>query len=221
MLTRVKVCGVCRPADASGAVRAGASYVGVILAARSVRRQAVVAAERILDAANGAERVGVFVDAEESFIVKTAEHLRLDVIQLHGTESPTRVERLRRRGSWTIWKAIRPRSAAEFTEGLGAWTGVIDGVLLDGWSADGEGGTGTRFDWAGVAPFRDRVPAGAALIVAGGLDAGNVGDVIRLLRPDVVDVSSGVESSPCEKAMDRMVAFVNAAHGASDARTRA
>jgi phosphoribosylanthranilate isomerase len=210
-LTRVKICGLCRTVDAAAAVAAGADYVGVILAPGSARRQSDERAMQILDSAVGARRVGVFVDAGEAVLVETAERLELEVLQLHGEESTTLVERLRARGEWTVWKAIRPRSPAEFLTGVELWGPRVDGLLVDGWSHDAAGGTGTRFDWAAVAPLRDRIPSAVTFIAAGGLAADNVAGVVRLLRPDIVDVSSGVEASPCQKSADRMRAFVQAA----------
>ena len=82
-----------------------------------------------------------------------------------------------------------------------------DALLLDG----GRGGTGERFDWAAVAEVRERLPAGLELVVAGGLSPGNVAEAVRLLRPDVVDVSSGVEAEPGRKSPEAVRAFVTAA----------
>lgn len=217
MLTAVKFCGMCRPRDAEAGVEAGAKYIGVILSPVGPRAQTLESAAAVYEAARGAIRVGVFVDEPAARIRDVAAELRLDVLQLHGAETPASVAGLRT-GAWRVWKAIRPRESAEFLAGLMAWKGRLDGVVVDGWTASGAGGTGTLFPWVAVERHRGRIPAGMELVVAGGLVPENVGDAVRRLRPDVVDVSSGVESERCVKSELLMRRFVAAVRGAQDGR---
>lgn len=212
MLTAVKFCGLCRPTDAVAAVSAGGTFVGVVLSAVGPRAQSIEAAKVIHAAAPGAKRVGVFVDESAAVIRAAARALDLDVVQLHGDETAALVESVREPARWDVWKAIRPRDTEEFLAGLDTWMSRVDGLLLDGWSGVRAGGTGTRFPWSAVEPHRDRVPEGVRLVVAGGLRPTNVGEVVRRLRPDVVDVSSGVESGPCVKSAQLMREFVEAVH---------
>jgi len=214
LLMRVKICGLCSMADADMAAGAGAEYAGVILSPVGPRQQTVELAAKVFAAATGMKRVGVFVDAEPAELEAAAWRLDLDVLQLHGSEDPTVVERLRGAGSWRIWKAIRLRSPAGFEEAVRVWSGRVDGLLFDGWSERGHGGVGADFDWHAIAPLRERWPPGLELIVAGGLRPANVGLAIRTLAPDTVDVSSGVESRPCHKSADLLRAFVQAARAA-------
>jgi phosphoribosylanthranilate isomerase len=209
VLTQIKFCGTCRPADAAMAALAGADYVGVILAHGYTRARSAERAQEVFAAAGGVQRVGVFVDPSESEVATLAGSLELDIAQLHGEETIAFAERLRDTGL-KVWKAIRPRTAEEFVDAVASWSDAADGILVDGWSAVSAGGTGNKFDWSAIGAFRNRVPKHCTFIVAGGLRPGNVGEAMRLLHPDVVDVSSGVESSPCEKSPARMREFVDA-----------
>jgi phosphoribosylanthranilate isomerase len=222
-MIRVKICGLCRPVDAAAALEAGADYGGVILAPGRSRSQSAGRAAEIYGAAPGLRRAGVFVDAPESEIVETATRLQLDVVQLHGSEAPDLVGRVRAAGPWSVWKAIAVRALDDAEAAVRRYAGSADGLLADGWHAAGSGGTGRRFPWDVVAPVRSMIAPGTDWIVAGGLDADNVADAVRVLRPDVVDVSSGVERIPGEKSTGRIRAFVSASraadrmHGASEA----
>jgi phosphoribosylanthranilate isomerase len=210
----VKVCGVCRPEDAAAAVQAGADYVGVILAGGFARTRSADDAEEIYVAVTGAKRVGVFVDDDVSAVIAAAERLRLDVVQLHGEEPAEAVVEIRQAGAWAVWKSIRPRDGGELEGLAGRYSVLADGVLVDGWSERGRGGVGARFDWVDVSARRSALD-GVQFIAAGGLRPENVGQVVRLLSPDVVDVSSGVEEGPGHKSTDLMRAFIATARAAS------
>jgi phosphoribosylanthranilate isomerase len=207
-----KICGLTRPEDAVAAEAAGASFGGVVLAPGkrnvSVDRAAEIFAGRSL------RRCGVFVDADRDTVLRSADDLLLEVVQLHGDETREMAEALRASGL-VVWKAVRPRHADEFITSAEHFDGVVDGLLLDGWSPLGAGGTGTRFPWDEVAPIRHRLDPSIRLIVAGGLNEQNVADVIALLSPDVVDVSSGVESAPGVKDTERIRRFAAAVRGAA------
>lgn len=209
VLTQIKICGLCSPADAAMVVEAGADYVGVILSPGFSRAQPLERAREILLAADTAQRVGVFVNVAPIDVLHAAEQLRLDVVQLHGDESTALALRCRDAGM-AVWKAIRPRTVEEYTEAAGRWAESVDGLLVDGWSAHAAGGTGARFDWHAIAAARRHAAGKSRFIAAGGLRPDNVADAVRLLQPDVVDVSSGVESSPCRKSAERVSEFIEA-----------
>jgi phosphoribosylanthranilate isomerase len=208
----VKICGVCDPRDAELAVAAGATHVGVIRVPGSRRTRPIGVARRVCAAAVGARRVGVYVDASTAAILREAESIGLDVIQLHGDEGPERLESLQRHG-YEVWKVVKPLDAAELRVAADRYA-LADLILVEGRSDLGPGGVGARFPWAAVAAARDSLPEGTRLGVAGGLTPENVADAVRTLRPALVDVSSGVERSPCEKDPERVRAFVAAARGA-------
>lgn len=202
----VKVCGLTRHEDARHAAEAGAAYLGVILAPGG-KRSVTPEAARVIFGDLSARRVGVFVDAADA--AARAEAAGVNVIQLHGDESPEVAARLREAG-WEVWKALRPRTGGEFADEAPRWAGAVDALLLDGFSAAARGGTGASFPWAEVAARMDALPAGTRLVAAGGLRPGNVAEAALALRPSVVDVSSGVESSPGIKDPDAVRRFVRA-----------
>lgn len=210
---RAKICGLTRRVDAEAAAASGAVYGGVILAPGGRRTVEPAAAARLLEdlALRG---VGVFVDAPERQLRDAAGAAGVRVVQLHGDESPEYARSLREEGRWEVWKAVRPRDGEEFAREAARFAGAVDGLLLDGWSAEARGGTGARFPWAAVAAHRGELPSDLQLIVAGGLHPGNVAEAVAVLRPAVVDVSSGVETEPGIKDADAIAAFVAAARDA-------
>lgn len=212
---KVKICGLCRAGDAAHAVAAGATHVGVVLAQGSPREQTLESAAEILASAGRAERVGVFVNAVAEAVLLAAEALELDVLQLHGGESPDLVADLSGAGPWTVWKGVRPRNAAELDEALRRYGPVSDGLLVDGYSTAGAGGVGVRFPWEALEAVRQQVPVDLLLGVAGGLRPDTVGEAVRRLAPDLVDVSSGVEAELCRKDPAKVSAFVRAALAAA------
>jgi phosphoribosylanthranilate isomerase len=216
MSVEVKICGVCVPADAALAAEAGADHIGVILAPGRTRSRTVAEAASIFDAAAGAKRVGVFVDAPAADIRSAVARLRLDVVQLHGSEAPAFTSSLR--DVCAVWKAVRVRAADVVEAAMAAYDGAADALLLDSWSAHAEGGTGTAFDWRDVAPLRAHWPASLRLVAAGGLRPDNVGSLIEIIAPHIVDVSSGVESAPGLKAAGAVRAFVAEARAAGNGK---
>ncbi|HSJ25185.1 MAG TPA: phosphoribosylanthranilate isomerase [Longimicrobiales bacterium] len=216
----VKICGVCTPADAELVASSGADWLGVILAPGRSRSRTVAEAAAIYAAGDGVRRVGVFVNAGVEEMVEASDALRLDCVQLHGDEAPEVGARLARALDRSgrrvaIWKAVAVQQADDPARVAGVWQGVAHGLLLEGWSAAGHGGVGARFDWAAAAGTGAALPSGMQLVLAGGLDPDNVGTAIRLLRPDVVDVSSGVEQALCRKSAERVRAFIAAARAAA------
>jgi phosphoribosylanthranilate isomerase len=159
-------------------------------------------------------RVGVFIDPEMDDAIGMAERLGLSVVQLHGEESPAMVARLRAAGPWRIWKAVRPRTGQEFADAARLWSGLVDGLLVDGFSKHARGGTGERFPWEEVARHRAALDADTQMIVAGGLSPDNVAAVIERLAPDGVDVSSGVEAVRGVKSEEKVRSFIAAARTA-------
>jgi phosphoribosylanthranilate isomerase len=215
----VKICGVMRTEDAVVAAHAGADYVGAILSSgfgRSVSIESAVA----YGAETGLPVVGVTVDEDFDHLVRIGEEAELSVLQLHGTESPEVVARLSEAGPWRVWKALRVRSAEEIEEALERYGPVADGLLLDGWHPEHRGGSGVRFPWDLLSPLREGFPDGLTFIAAGGLNPENVGDAIRHMRPDVVDVSSGVEIAHGVKEPGRVRSFVRGARSAARQESR-
>ncbi len=212
---RIKLCGLCSPSDARMADAAGADFIGVILSPRSKRSRTLKQARPIYEEIDDAQRVGVFVDEPVGLLLKARQELSLDVIQLHGSEPPSEVRALREQTGVVLWKALRPRSLDELRRGLDDYGDVAHGILVDGWSSAGAGGTGAKADWTMAATLRNAVPPGVTFILAGGLDSVNVPGAIATVRPDIVDVSSGVESEVGVKSKEMIESFIAAARAAS------
>jgi phosphoribosylanthranilate isomerase len=212
----IKFCGITRVEDARQASLLVADYVGVIFT-DSPRRVDARAASAIFEAAGpDVAHVAVFGQGEVDDISATAKDVNADVIQLHGGAQPREVEALRGRFFGEIWAVVGldPGASALPLEAE-KLARVADGILLDTRVAGRIGGTGVPLDWErladAVVALRDRT----RVILGGGLDPGNVAAALRALRPDVVDVSSGVEALPGIKDHGRMRAFAEAARSAS------
>lgn len=203
----VKICGITTPEDALVAQELGADYLGMILSQGFSRS---ILPDEAVDIGLVAETplVAVLVDESLDEAQRIAELSGASVIQLHGEENVEYVEELRRRGMWTIWKAVRVRDPEDVTRAVEALGTSVDGLLLDGWHPDRPGGSGVSFSWEGVRVMRDQIPSALKVIVAGGLTPGNVADAVRALRPDVVDVVSGVELNIRRKDPELIGAFV-------------
>jgi len=208
----VKICGITTPEDAVAAQELGADYLGMILSqgfSRSILPDEAVDIGLVAEA----PLVAVLVDESLDEAERIAELCGASVIQLHGEEDREYAEELRRRGGWAIWKAVRVRDPEDVTRAVEVLGTSVDGLLLDGWHADRPGGSGVSFCWEDVRPARDHIPSDLKVIVAGGLTPGNVADVIHALRPDIVDVSSGVELDVRRKDPELIRAFVRNALG--------
>jgi phosphoribosylanthranilate isomerase len=220
--TRIKICGLCRAADAVLAAGAGADYLGFVFAESPRRSPPGLGPE--LDRAlgpDGPKRVGVFVlpaaasaraaemIAEEIAIATRA--FGLDLLQLHGPLSPVLAAALRAASPLPWILAVR----AGADDPAAALTASPFAVLFDTPHPQGRGGgSGQVFDWRLAAPWRDR----ARLFLAGGLGPANVAEAVAQARPFAVDVATGVEAAPGEKSAEAIRAFVAAVRAADRAR---
>lgn len=205
---RVKICGLMRPGDATEAVRLGAWALGVIFAPESPRCVDADAAARVLAGVPaGIERVGVFVNAEPEEIAAAAGTCGLTAVQLHGEESPGECLEVQKRTGSTVIKALAVTGAESLKRVVQFDT---DYILLDTYHPERRGGTGEVFDWELAAALPEGLRSGR-LILSGGLNAGNIGEAIKAVRPFAVDVSSGVESGPGEKDHEKLKELFGAA----------
>lgn len=200
---RVKVCGLTRPEDARLTQELGASYGGVIFAPESPRCISLELAKRVRDGAPELPLVGVFVNASVKQIADTSSELGLAAIQLHGEESRETIDSIRQVVSkdTQIWKAHRVSSTRIPTASeLG-----VDRVLLEAHVKGTRGGTGQTFDWSllGASGNPNEV------ILAGGLEPSNASDAAST-GAFMLDVNSGVESSPGIKSPEYMKSFFDA-----------
>jgi phosphoribosylanthranilate isomerase len=189
-MTRVKICGVTRPADAEAAVALGAWAIGLNHWEGTPRRvDPAAAAEFGAALKRRCEVAGVFVNPTLEEVVAAVENAQLTMVQLHGEEGPAFCAEAARRTGTKVIKALRVRSAADVQA---AETYRVDYHLLDAHRPGVPGGTGESFDWELLAERRSKIP----LILAGGLTPDNVADAIQVARPFAIDVASGVESGP-------------------------
>lgn len=208
LVAEIKFCGLTRPEDAAVAGTLGARYLGVIFAGGPRQLDASRAGEVLDGSTTNALRVGVFGRTAPAELGRIARAARLDIVQLHGDPTAADVAAVRGNTGAEVWAVVR------VTDTLPAGTDELldaaDALLIDAKVSGSLGGTGVRVDWkaieADVAIRRGR----QRIVLAGGLAADNVGEAIRALRPDVVDVSSGVESAPGIKDHARMRAFAAA-----------
>lgn len=201
-MTAIKICGVTQ-GDQAAAISPLVDYLGFNLWPRSKRHVTVEQATALGVAARqggAAKLVGLFVDATRDEIELAIRAVRFDVIQLHGGETAEQAHAIAALGV-PVWKALAA------TPGI-AITGWPDAVLLDTPSIH-HGGTGRTFDWSIAVTARETSPK-IPVILAGGLDPGNVAGAIAAVTPWAVDTASGVESAPGVKDLDKVRAFVAA-----------
>ncbi len=201
-MVRVKICGITNWTDAELALAAGANALGFNFYRPSPRYIAPSHAQLIITRLPaGVDAVGVFVNPSFAEANQIGLSTDLDVLQLHGDESPEALAEFS--GSWTLIKAFR--ASPEFcAEQLEAYRGQTEFFLLDGFSEHARGGTGKTFDWS-VA--REAKKYGR-IFLSGGLTPENVGDAVRQVQPFAVDVCSGVEASPGKKDAARVREFI-------------
>ena len=215
MRTRIKFCGLVRSEDVDAAVALGADAVGLVFYPRSPRALDTDEARRLRRRLPSFVRaVGLFVNDPPERIARVAHEVGLDVLQLHGDESPDAcAEAAREAGDLPWWRAVRMRSPGDLIESRVAYAGA-ECLLLDAWS-EGYGGSGHGFDWSWIAP---QAVGSTRCILSGGLGAEVVAEAIERVAPFAVDVSTGIQgASPREKDAAKMERFV-AAVAAADAK---
>ncbi len=202
----IKICGINTAAALDAAIEARADYIGLVFFAKSPRNVSLAEAAALgARAAGRAKVVGLFVDANAAFIAEAASAARLDVIQLHGQETPETVARVRAALGLPVWKALSVASRDDVARAQ-AYVGAADLLLFDAKppkGADLPGGLGLVFDWSLLSAHRSALPWG----LAGGLSPDNVAEAVRSTGAELVDVSSGVESGPGVKDAGRIRTF--------------
>lgn len=206
----VKICGLSQPAHVTAAVQAGARYLGLVFFPKSPRAVTPAkAAALTAEVPVGVARVGLFVDPDDALITATLAEVPLDIVQLHGHETPDRVAALRALTGLPVMKAVGLASADDLPQ-LTDYGLVADMLLVDAKPAPDAalpGGNGLSFDWRLLQGRRWLRP----WMLAGGLTPANVAEAVRLTRAPVVDVSSGVETAPGVKDAALIRDFVTAA----------
>lgn len=210
MATLVKICGLSTPETLAAAVQARADYVGLVHFEKSPRHLTLAAAARLrAEVPPQVKVVLLVVNLAAAALAEAVREVRPDVVQFHGAETPEMLARFRAETGFEAWRALGVKDAASLAEAA-RFHGAADRLLFDAPASGLPGGNGTRFDWELLKAYKAPTPWG----LAGGLTPANVADAIRLTGAPLVDTSSGVESAPGLKDMDKIAAFCKAARSA-------
>ena len=207
----VKICGLKTPEAVEAVAASGASHIGLNFfppSPRSITPEA--AADLVAHVPDGVKVVALVVDADDALLQAIWDAARPDIFQLHGKESPDRVREIKERFGVSVMKAIRVADAAD-ARSAEAYDGIADLILFDAKPPKDKdklpGGNGLVFDWMALKAYKGSTP----WMLAGGLDASNVAEAIRVTGAKTVDTASGAEDAQGEKNPDRIRAFVSAA----------
>jgi phosphoribosylanthranilate isomerase len=210
----VKICGLSTSEALEVALDAGADMVGFVFFPPSPRNLSFKIAAALESRVRGrAKKVALSVDADDTLLAYVVDALGPDMLQLHGTESPLRVAEIKAKFKLPVMKAIPVETKGDLAA-TARYAAVADHLLFDARApreATRPGGLGKTFDWH----LLENLDPGLPFMLSGGLDAGNVGEALRITRAPGVDVSSGVERAPGEKDPDKIRAFIRAARDAA------
>ena len=208
----VKICGLTQPSDVHAVAQAGAVYCGFVFFPKSPRNVSFQqAAAMAVEAPTGLAKVALTVNADDAFLDALTAAVPLDMLQLHGNETPARVQEVKARYGLPVMKAVGVADATDLPA-LDDYMKVADQILVDAKppkNADLPGGNGLTFDWRLIAGRRWAVP----WMLAGGLTAENVAEAIRMTGARQIDLSSGVESRPGVKDAAMIDGFMAAVKG--------
>ena len=203
-----KICGLSTPETLDAAIAGGASHVGFNFFPPSPRNLSLsLAASLAGRVPRTIAKVGIYVDPDDALLDATVRAGRLDAIQLHNT-APARIAAIRTRYGLQTWAAVAVKTRADLDTAR-SFIGAADRILYDAKTPDGAalpGGMGMRFDWKLLQGFRHPLP----WALSGGLNADNVTEAVRQTGATLVDVSSGVETAPGVKDVDKIAAFLKA-----------
>lgn len=206
---RVKICGLTSPQAVAAAAQAGAAYVGFVFFEKSPRNVSIdVARDLAADVPPGICKVALVVDADDATLDAITDRVPLDMLQLHGRETPERVAQIRARYGLPVMKAIGVRVASDL-DAVDVYADVADQLLIDAKppaGADLPGGNGVTFDWTLLSGRRWPKP----WMLAGGLTPDNAMRAINITGARQLDLSSAVESAPGVKDPEKIEAFMRA-----------
>ena len=208
-MTSVKICGLSTPETLACAVQSGARFVGFVFYPPSPRNASFDTAWNLARAVpTGVRSVGLFVNPTDEQLERTLTGIQLDMVQLHGDETPGRINEIKERFAMPIIKAIRVASKEDLND-IEGYEAAADWLLFDAKPSNAglPGGTGESFDWNILKDREFKKP----WMLAGGLDSNTVKDALDILKPDALDISSGVESAPGIKDVQKIENFIKAA----------
>ncbi|CAN5878053.1 phosphoribosylanthranilate isomerase [soil metagenome] len=207
MSVEAKICGLTTADTVDAAVEAGARFVGFVTYPRSPRHIAATDTLKALGARvpKTVIRVGLFVDPDDALLDERLATGAIDLLQLHGAETPQRVAEIKTRTGKPVMKVIGVAGTADVERGIAAYASVADRLMFDAAEGTLPGGNARVFDWSTLSGRTVPVP----WMLAGGLTPDNVAEAVRMTGAPAVDVSSGVESSRGVKSIDLIRAFLD------------
>ncbi len=218
-MTWVKICGITNIEDALVAAEAGADALGFVFYEKSPRNVRSEIVREISSQLSGRiERVGVFVNRDENELCDMADDAALTAIQMHGdNENPSVADLVVSRSPLKVMVAVSMHRQEPEVWAATWQPGNVHAFLADSGSPGKLGGTGQSFDWSASVTVLNKIKGMGRLVLAGGLDAFNVTEAIRITKPWGVDVSSGVEATPGKKDPGKVRAFIRAVREADKA----
>jgi phosphoribosylanthranilate isomerase len=207
MSVEAKICGLSTAETVDAAVEGGARFVGFVTYPRSPRH---VASNDLLKALGArvpksVVRTGLFVDPDDALLDERLATSAIDLLQLHGSETPQRLAAIKARTGKPVMKVIKVAQASDVERGIAAYAAVADQLMFDTAEGTLPGGNATAFDWTFLSGRTVPLP----WLLAGGLTPDNVAEAVRVTGARVVDVSSGVESSRGVKSVELIRAFLD------------
>lgn len=206
MTAKVKICGLSTPDTLTAAIEAGADFIGLVFYPPSPRHVEIeVAAYLAKQIPSPIQIVGLFVNPTDQDLEQVLNEVPLTMIQLHGDESPIRVQHIKEKFKLPVIKAVPIQNNDDVIKAKD-YGGIADWLMFDAKGEELPGGNGIAFDWNILKDYQGKSP----WFLAGGLTPDNVGEALSLLSPDAVDVSSGVESASSIKDINKIQAFLKA-----------
>jgi phosphoribosylanthranilate isomerase len=211
MTVAAKICGIKDPVAMQTAIDGGAAYVGLVFYPQSPRAVSPGTAAKLAALVpEGVTKVGLFVDADNAQIARVLEVVSLDMLQLHGSETPARCTDIRNRFGRPVMKVIKIATLDDVNS-ANDYCDLVDWLMFDAKPPSSmtnalPGGNAVQFDWTLLAGWKWPVP----WMLAGGLVADNVAEAVSKSGTSVVDVSSGVESTPGKKDPAEIKRFLEA-----------
>ncbi|MBS0525379.1 MAG: phosphoribosylanthranilate isomerase [Proteobacteria bacterium] len=205
-----KICGLSTPETVDAAVRFGARFVGFVTYPKSPRHISTETMRSLGQRVpKEVTRVGLFVDPDDALLDEKLATGALDLLQLHGSETPGRVAAIRRRTGLPVMKAIKVAAVEDVERGVAAYSGVADRLMFDAAEGTLPGGNARTFDWTVLSSRAVKGMGPLPWFLAGGLTPANVAEAVRVTGARLVDVSSGVEGSRGVKSVDLIRAFLD------------
>jgi phosphoribosylanthranilate isomerase len=206
-MIQVKICGLSTPDTITTALENGADFIGLVFYPPSPRHVDLEVAQYLASfIPSQVTLVGLFVNPDDTLLSDVLDIVPLKMIQLHGEETPARVNEIKNKFNLPVMKAL-PIEKEEDLKNIPLYEGIADWFLFDSKGKTLPGGTGTAFDWTLLKSYKSKTP----WMLAGGLGAENINQALEMLSPDALDVSSGVESSKGVKDTQKIQAFIQAA----------